>query len=546
MDIKPLYMPNETITMNTYLEKCGVKNTTEYLKGGAKGIENCDNYDNMNKGYELIKNIIDIPNTSIMILVDIDGDGYYSSAIMYKELKKINEKFNIQPLFHTKRIHGLNDTDVMNKILKDNPSLVICPDSATGDGEQCKILNDNNIPVLILDHHFTKRKNNHAIVINNKLSKNVINKAGSGGVVTWKFCKYIDQKLKINYAPKMIDLVWFSLLSDICEMTTLENRAFAYWGSKNIKNKFLTAMCNKLLKDKEINNHNISWYVQPKISDIIRCEDNKIKKHLFYAIVDEKKADIDIILNNYLKIHNHRKKYVQEYFNQMDKIDDNNKIIFEQVDNLYPYYTGLVGSKINNKYNKPCILYKEPKDNFVTGSIRSPFPIKQQLKDSNLFDFVEGHDSACGCGFKNTKISSIKQFVKNIKLDKSKQVIQSFDANDRIPRGLFSIFDEYKDIWGQGIKEPEFYIYNIKINTNDIKQIGKNKTTIKFNYNGVDYIKFMVSHSDQETKWNIGTYNDIRVEIVGSLGLNEYYGRISPQVVISDYEANLVHKNPIS
>ena len=77
-------------------------------------------------------------------------------------------------------------------------------------------------------------------------------------------------------------------------------------------------------------------------------------------------------------------------------------------------------------------------------------------------------------------------------------------------------------------------------------QLGKNKTTIKFHYNGIDYIKFFVSHEEQDTKWFIGESIDLKVEVIGEFGVNEWNGRISPQCVINDFEVNKVVKKTLT
>ena len=58
MKIKELFKPNDLINIHTYLAKCGVKDTTEYLKGGASGIEPPDRYENMEEGYELLMEVV--------------------------------------------------------------------------------------------------------------------------------------------------------------------------------------------------------------------------------------------------------------------------------------------------------------------------------------------------------------------------------------------------------------------------------------------------------------------------------------------------------
>lgn len=54
MKINPLYNPYDDITIESYLEKCGVDNPKEYLKGGFNNIEPCKNYDNIDCGYKML------------------------------------------------------------------------------------------------------------------------------------------------------------------------------------------------------------------------------------------------------------------------------------------------------------------------------------------------------------------------------------------------------------------------------------------------------------------------------------------------------------
>ena len=54
MEIKPLFFSYENITIEKYLEKCGVANISEYLKGGFNAIESPNKYENIDKGYEVL------------------------------------------------------------------------------------------------------------------------------------------------------------------------------------------------------------------------------------------------------------------------------------------------------------------------------------------------------------------------------------------------------------------------------------------------------------------------------------------------------------
>ena len=58
MKIKPLFDSSENITIQEYLKRCGIDDVEEYLSGGTKYIESPDKYDNMDKGYEILMEVI--------------------------------------------------------------------------------------------------------------------------------------------------------------------------------------------------------------------------------------------------------------------------------------------------------------------------------------------------------------------------------------------------------------------------------------------------------------------------------------------------------
>lgn len=477
-------------------------------------------------------------NNLIYILVDIDADGYYSASIIYKYLKVLNKDLNVKPLFHKTKKHGLNDKDVMDTILKNQPVLVICPDSASQDFKQHKILKDHNISVLVLDHHPCNKYSEDAIVINNKLSHKVENKDGSGCLVTWKFLKYLDKKLNKNIASKMYDVVYFSLIADNCKMNSIENRIFSYFTCRSsISNKFLKRIVKEFQRDNDaLNNEFITWTIQPKISAIIRSDKEDIKTSLFFALANENENDIEEVIKNCKSIHSKQQNFVKNYVADMlDNIDESRNIIFEETYDLNPFYKGLVAARIGNVFNKPVILYNESTNNF-TGSIRSPYPIKDKFIKSNLFSLVAGHDEAFGIEFDLSHWEEILNFVENCEINKERKVVKSYNAS-KLNNNIFGISDKYKELWGQGIPKPLFHIHNIKINGKDIQAIG-NGSTVKFSYKGIDYIKFFCT-KEQKKAFYIGENQELIIQLIGDLTYNEWNGIIKKQVKIEYIEVSL-------
>lgn len=94
------------------------------------------------------------------------------------------------------------------------------------------------------------------------------------------------------------------------------------------------------------------------------------------------------------------------------------------------------------------------------------------------------------------------------------------------------IFDltRYPDVWGQGNNEPLIFIPNIYLN--DYKVIGSNKDTVRFEKNGIIYIKFHASDLINQLE----NCNEIKISIVGKANMNEWMGNVTPQIMIEDYE----------
>ena len=88
--------------------------------------------------------------------------------------------------------------------------LILVPDAGSNDYEAHAALKALGKDIIILDHHLADKISDDAIVINNQLS-NYPNKDLSGVGVVYQFCRYIDEKMKINFADYYLDLVALGL-----------------------------------------------------------------------------------------------------------------------------------------------------------------------------------------------------------------------------------------------------------------------------------------------------------------------------------------------
>jgi single-stranded-DNA-specific exonuclease len=529
---------NSDTTIKEYLVACGIDDVERYLNADSCGIEDCNDYVNMKQGCDtldiaLLKNYFSSSSNIIYIVQDSDVDGLTSCAIAYLYLRHLGvPEFYIRVLFHSDKSHGL--TDKIMEQIDDDCSLLWLPDAGSNDVEQCEILNNKGIKVLITDHHLISTNNTDATVINNQISPKIQNKSLSGVGVTFKFIQYCCQHDDDDFYQSLLDLVALGNIGDVMDMCSLENRCINKWGLNNITNPFLKTLCDTYIRDGKINPTSIAWNVVPKLNAIQRCDDTNAKTLIFKAMVTDKDdySDEIKVLN---KWHNHQRTTCDKIFKEIisEHIETEHNI--EIVNVPQTAYTGLIANKLLSYYRKPILAVYEKGDEWF-GSCRSNIDLKNILATSGYMTIAEGHDRAFGVAWKQNQTDKLLKYCDTISIKDA----QVFDVccsvlPNQIPLSLFSAVGEYNDIWATGLPKMAFDIHDIVLNAKEIQILGKSQNTLKFTYKGIEFIRFRCD-KNVFNDFHIDTKDRLEIEIVGTLGMNEYKGKYTPQVMIDEYE----------
>lgn len=534
MKIKELFKDNEQINIQNLLQKYNINDWQEFLKPTKKSVEDFMLYDNMKKGYDLIHKHI---NRRIYVLFDCDVDGYCSASILIRYLKQVNKRANIIPIFHKGKEHGLSDREVMTFLTQQPDGLLIIPD-ASGEEKECALLAKKGYEILCIDHH-TNEPNKYMTMINAQFSEETLNKCGSGTATVYQFLRYLDAMDNKRYSKDLIDLVALGNIADDMSLSNCYNRAINYYGLRRIKNKLLSAMIEKFKA--EPTPISFSFTIIPKINAVIRADNQELKEYLgcvLSGLTTVSQDDIDNLLIELEKAHRNQQNIIKKLSTDLsNKIDNKNNFIICEYNDCEPNYTGLLANNIAGKYQKPTVIIR---DNGI-GSMRSPVPILEIFNQSDSCDWCRGHD--CAAGIKINDIESFKNYCNSLDMDFNTEysVIKSLDVQN-IPSYLYGYFDEFNEIFGNDLKEPLYHIYNIHINGQDIQEIGKSKTTIKFRINDIDFIKFFCS-KDWKEKYNIQKDVGMNIEIIGKLQINEYEGNTKKQILIEEMEIQQEENN---
>ena len=226
---------------------------------------------------------------------------------------------------------------------------------------------------------------------------------------------------------------------------------------------------------------------------------------------------------------------------QKDGLDENNIILVEldACDNIPQELTGLIAMNVVSKYHKPVMIGRRNNANLIQGSIRSDgnfagLPsFKKFLEDSGLVTYTAGHDNAAGWGLNGDKLNALISYAnKKLKAEDFENcyrvdyILNGEEYNDELLETLAS----HPEYFGNHIDEPTIVIENIPLM--NIMAMGANKDSMKISYNGIDYVKF----KDTDFVEKITNNRAKKLTVYGRANLNEWMGKKSVQIFITDYE----------
>ena len=554
------------------LKNRGIEDYYTYLNLDESIVEPYQNLDNISNAVDLFMNHFNSKD-KIGILVDSDPDGFCSAAMMYLYIKRMDEDYPVVYILHERaKAHGLSDDVIISKDIQ----LLIIPDAGTNDSEQCKELSENNIDILILDHHEKEEENPYALIVNNQQSKNYTNKNLCGAGVVYRFLQALDEENWNEFADDYLDLCALANISDVMDMRSFETRYLTDMGLLNIQNK-----CFKALVDAQdysmggkINIHNVQWYITPILNGMIRIGSQEEKELLFRAFIEQdeffeykKRATKDkpsetvqeSIYDRAARLCKNAKsrqdKQKEKSVSQIAKIAEHTSkedkvVMIDTSDILDNGLTGVVAIKIAEMFNKPCILlnkFLDKKTGKITygGSARnidhSPIDsFKDIVNSTNILD-GRGHANAFGIvgldiDKKDEALSKLNDILQDVEYDSTYRVDFIMDIDD-VSIKMVTDLARLEDIIGQGIEEPMVAIENISLTKDRFEIFGKNEDTISFMIDDIKYIQFRCKEGNPLYDWlqNAWDENDrVTFNIVGKPSINEYNGVRTPQIIIED------------
>ncbi|AGF49012.1 single-stranded-DNA-specific exonuclease RecJ [Candidatus Kinetoplastidibacterium galati] len=493
-------------------------------------------------------------NKNILIVADYDCDGATACAVGIRAMRamKANVDFIVPNRF--KNGYGLS-TDIIEQILlnrKYKPDIILTVDNGISSIDGIEYANENNIQVIVTDHHLpgTRLPNALSIVNPNQPNCNFPSKNLSGvGVIFYLMIALRAEMRRRNIyhnntGPKLNELVDLVALGTIADLVKLDanNRLMVTQGLNRIRSGYTKPGIKALFKiaNRKIDNADscdLGFYIAPRLNAAGRLSDMRLG--ILCLITDE--YDEAIRIATELDSINKCRRSIENKMNEEALLDITNNE-FEEKNTICIYdekwhsgVVGLVASKLKEKFWKPTIVFADSGNNEIRGSARSIIDLNiRDILDTiannhnNLIKQFGGHAMAAGLtlnsnnytAFKEIFEDTVKSITNNSKMIPTIETDGSLEieyANLEISRLL------RMQVWGSGFPSPifidTFKVISQKTIKNAhkkliIKREGTEFDAIWFNHTNNLPNNIKVVYRVDENTWNGKNYLQLLIEYI--------------------------------
>lgn len=377
------------------------------------------------------------------------------------------------------------------------------------------------------------------------------------------------------YADDYLDIVATGLVGDMMDIRDFETHYLIQQGLQrsSLRNPFIKGMADKnvyQLGKGDLTPIGVAFYIVPLVNAITRVGTQDEKQILFESMLEWKAYDLipstkrgckgqeETRLEQALRVcTNVKNRQTRTRDAEVECIEniiqENNllkhKVLAIKLDNMSidRGITGLIANELMSKYKRPVVLLSKTEHEGLEaweGSARGYEKSKmkdfrQFVKESNLVFLAEGHANAFGFGIYDKDFESFISWsdeqLKDIEFSPSYKVDFIYSMSDINSKDILDLGDA-KYLWGQNIDEPLIAVENVAVTNDMIGLMSRDKNpTLKIQLpNGVTCIKF--KSSEEELDNLSSELGCVSINLIGKPEVNRYFGSVTPQIIITDYE----------
>jgi single-stranded-DNA-specific exonuclease len=247
------------------------------------------------------------------------------------------------------------------------------------------------------------------------------------------------------------------------------------------------------------------------------------------------------------------KTCTQMAIQQVDTLGADKPACFAVGDDWHEGIIGIVASRMKDAYDKPAICLTDVGEGLLKGSARSMagFDLGAAIieaRNAGLLVKGGGHPMAGGVTLERDKLEAFESFI-CAKVKESPfgetGVVSTFDAKITVDQVSIGLADSLVTMepFGVGNPKPRFIVANALVEDADMLLCKKTQVPahlrVKLRGDGGRQVKAMAFHvGGTELAQQILNSKGRRIDIAGTLSVNEWQGRRSAELMIDDARAS--------
>lgn len=499
----------------------------------------------MDKAVDRIRKAIDA-DEKIVVYGDFDADGVTATVLLVEALRGLGlHKRQVVPYIPNRvdEGYGLNMT-ALEGIRERGVSLVVSVDCGIRSRVEVNHAHDIGLDMIITDHHGlgSELPPAQAIINPNRPDSAYPERRLAGVGISFK----VAQALRSSFRERarfeeedLLDLVAVGTVADLVPLLG-ENRVLVAEGleaiNKNRRPGIEALLQIAGMKRGNITAESIAFGLGPRINAAGRLSHAYDAARLL-AAVDSESAKEDA--RKLDRLNRERRQITDQLYQKAESlIDPKDTVLIAADPEFISGVVGLVASRLADQHYRPAIVL-EKGDEESRGSCRSitGFHITEALDQlSELLVRHGGHAKAAGFTIRNENLEEFHQQINEIAADKmdDRDLIPSIqvDAEVDLTDVDWALHDTLVELEPTGIENPRPLLLSRNVRVMSHRAVGSDKAHLQMKVGDSHTRHSCIAF--RQGAWE-GTLPKV-IDLVYSLGVNEWRGRRDIQLQVKDIE----------
>lgn len=545
----------------------------KYLNGTLADLNDGMLMKGMDRAVDILKEKIE-EGKKIRVIGDYDIDGVNATYILIEGLEKLGADVDCDIPNRITDGYGLNE-ELIRRAAKDEIDTIVTCDNGIAASDEITYGKELGMTVIVTDHHEVPYEEKDgekeyilppadAVIDQKQPDCEYPFKELCGAAIAYKLIESLSEAMgkEAEDFDYLIENVAIATVGDVVDLEG-ENRIFVKEGLQMLErthNLGLKALidCNGIDKRK-VSSYHVGFVLGPCMNASGRLDTAKRALELLRA---DNKKDADIMAGDLKAINDSRKDMTAEAVEQARELVEqtdlkNDKVLVIYLPECHESLAGIVAGRIREIYNRPVFVVTDAKDG-AKGSGRS-IPVyhmyEEMSKCQDLLTKYGGHKMAAGFSLKRENVDAFrKKLNENCNLTEEemaeKVVIDMEMPFSCVTENLVEELSKLEP-FGKGNTKPVFAARNVALLSGRI--LGKNKNVLKLRVrdaSGTEIDAMCFNQVEKMLEYLEEKYGERSVEELLSgrrnaekmtlsltyyPDINEYMGRVTPQIVITHY-----------